>query len=303
MYQEDSALACWTTLHLAVAMTDSFDFNRAKRIIRDYYDVRKFMEEGPQEFCQNGESRFATTPIVIPGMDYFAQMLSSYGQHEAFTGSNASAAAYFRKAIELFGKLSDKREGEKQISHTRAYLVLALMDIPSAKREFQTEFQHYFGKTALYAVKDYADNTGKAYFHHILLRAMADNLLPDAAVKAYMQKENDWKKNQWHPWELIEFYRGVLCKSLADKKKYMRSGYELAMQDGGATLRMIGCCILGALYFHDQSVKEELTLLTEQVIGELPKLGDARITAMRKQIEEPLEPMTYMKKVVPFNFR
>ena len=75
------------------------------------------------------------------------------------------------------------------------------------------------------------------------------------------------------------------------------------MQDGGATLRMIGCCILGALYFHDQSVKAELEELTERVIRELPKLGAVRVAAMRKQIAEPIEPMAYIKKTVPFNFR
>ena len=83
----------------------------------------------------------------------------------------------------------------------------------------------------------------------------------------------------------------------------MRSGYEIAMKDGGATLRMIGCCILGGLYFHDQSVEAELRELTERVIVELPKLGPQRIAAMRRQIREPIEPMIYLQKTVPFNFR
>ena len=66
---------------------------------------------------------------------------------------------------------------------------------------------------------------------------------------------------------------------------------------------MIGCGILGGLYFHDQSVKAELEKLTEQVIAELPALGKNRIEAMRRQIISPVEPMTYIKKVIPFNFR
>ncbi|MBO5723583.1 MAG: hypothetical protein J6S58_02015, partial [Lentisphaeria bacterium] len=145
--------------------------------------------------------------------------------------------------------------------------------------------------------------TDRPYYHHILVRAMADHLLPEAAEKAYLAGENSWKQDSWHPWELIQFYRGVMSKSLADKKKYMRQGYEFAMRDGGATLRMIGCGILGGLYFHDQSVKAELEKLTEQVIAELPALGKNRIEAMRRQIISPVEPMTYIKKVIPFNFR
>ena len=302
-YPEDSQLACWTTLHLAVAMTDSFDFSRAKRIIRDYYDVRKYMEEGPQNLYSGEESRFATTPVVIPGINYFAQMLSSYGQHEAFSGNPQSAVRYFRKALELFEKLSDKTECAKQSPQTRAYLILALMDMPSMQKEFHAEFLRYFGKTAQYAVRDYSTNTSKPYSHHILVRAMADHLLPAGAIKAYLADQNNWQKESWHPWELIEFYRGVLSKSLDDKKKYMRSAYEIALRDGGATMRVIGCGILGALYFHDQSVKKELEDLTDRVIAELPKLGPARIAAMRKQIISPEEPMTYIKKVNPFNFR
>ena len=302
-YPEDSQLACWTTLHLAVAMTDSFDFNRAKKIIRDYYDVRKYIEAGPQNLYSNEESRFLTTPLVISGTNYFAQMLSSYGQHEAFAGNTQSAVLYFRKALELFGKLNDKQEGAKQIPQTHAYLVLAMMDLPSMRKEFQTEFVRFFGKTAPFAVKDYAGNTGNPYSHHILIRAMADHLLPATAEKAYLSESSDWKRETWHPWELIEFYRGVLCKSLKEKKKHMRTAYEMAVNGGGATLRMIGCGILGALYFHDQSVKNELEELTNRVIAELPRLGTNRIAAMKKQIESPDEPMTYIKKVLPFNFR
>ena len=303
IYPEDAQLACWITLHLAVAMTDSFDFARAKRIIRDFYDVRKYMDDPNLRILPEGDSRFETGPLVIPGKKYFAQLLSSYGQHEAFTGNPTSAAAYFRKALELFAQLSDPEERKNESGHTRTYLLLTLMDMPSMRRECLAEMTRYFGTSPQYAVKEYADNSDRPYYHHVLVRAMADNLLSASAVKAYLRAAPDWKKASWHPWELIEFYRGVLSESLADKKKYMRSGYELAMQDGGATLRMIGCCILGALYFHDQSVKAELEELTERVIRELPKLGAVRVAAMRKQIAEPIEPMAYIKKTVPFNFR
>ena len=303
IYPEDAQLACWITLHLAVAMTDSFDFARAKRIIRDFYDVRKYMAEPGLRILGPNDSRYETGPEAIPGKKYFAQLLSSYGQHEAFTGNPTSAAAYFRKALELFGQLNDPEERINESGHTRAYLVLTLMDMPSMHKEFLAEFTRYFGISPVNAVKEYADNTDRPYYHHVLVRAMADNLLPASAVRAYLRAAPDWKKASWHPWELIEFYRGVLSESLADKKKYLRSGYELAMHDGGATLRMIGCCILGALYFHDQSVKSELEELTERVIQELPKLGAVRIAAMRKQIAEPVEPMAYIKKTVPFNFR
>ena len=261
------------------------------------------MDDPNLRILPEGDSRFETGPLVIPGKKYFAQLLSSYGQHEAFTGNPTSAAAYFRKALELFAQLSDPEERKNESGHTRTYLLLTLMDMPSMRRECLAEMTRYFGTSPQYAVKEYADNSDRPYYHHVLVRAMADNLLPSSAVRAYLRAAPDWKKASWHPWELIEFYRGVLSESLADKKKYMRSGYELAMQDGGATLRMIGCCILGALYFHDQSVKAELEELTERVIRELPKLGAVRVAAMRKQIAEPIEPMAYIKKTVPFNFR
>lgn len=303
IYPDDAPLACWTTLHLAVAMTDSFDFTRAKRLIRDFYDVRKEFELPNRKLLNAGESRFAWTPMVVPSRKYYAQMLSSYGQHEAFTGNPTSSVAYFRRAMELFAEMTDRADGEKQARQTQAYLVTALMDAPSLGTEFSRELVRYLGESPQTAAKKLAGVTGDAYPHHILLRAMADGRLPAAARRAYMAEAGSWTHRDQHPWELIEFYRGVLSTSLADKRKFMRSGYEIAMKDGGATLRMIGCCILGGLYFHDQSVEAELRELTERVITELPKLGPKRIAAMRRQLQEPIDPMVYLKKTVPFNFR
>ena len=67
--EEDAPLVCFAVLNLAVEKTDRYEFAQARDLLLPWKDVDP----------------------AIPGSRYYAQVLSSLGQHEAFLGNNEAA--------------------------------------------------------------------------------------------------------------------------------------------------------------------------------------------------------------------
>ena len=148
-----------------------------------------------------------------------------------------------------------------------------------------------------------ADNAAAdKYRHHIMLRYF--QLLPKdhPAVQKYLAMMPKWKIDHGHPWEMIEFYRALLVSDDALRIKCFESAAQIA-EDGGPTLHVIAAAILGSWYYYDRNLKQRFENMAGKTIQSLPDLGEARISALYKQLNNPLPPQEFIKKVLPFNFR
>lgn len=277
--EEDATLVAWADLNLSVAYTNAFDFENARNVM----------------------ARWQGTAPGHPGRQYYGQILSTLGQLSAFVGKQQEAASYFKNALEFLTRNSDPEKAERDKNQTMTYQIIAMMDdndLP--KEQFDKALEDYLMMNPIQAALIHAVSTDVPYTHHVLLRAMTYCNYPDAK-KAYLSKRNEWLCGVSHPWELIEFYRGLMFDSVEDILLHLRNAYEIAMQ-GDATMHVIGAVILGSIYLWDASVKETYLELVEKQTALLPKLG-TRAHVLREQIDMRRPPQELAKLVLPFNFR
>ena len=282
LFEEDAPLTCLATLHIAVEKMDCFNFKDAYRIVKPWLKQNE----------------------AIPGRKCFGQVLSTIGQLNAFIGNQNAAVEAFDKALEKFSLLTDKKQGQSEAGQTLAYKVIAMMDSDPVPENMVSTLETYLGMSLTEAAERFSVNADVAdkYRHHILLRYLANN--PDSqAAKVYLDNQGKWAAaDLYHPWELIEFYRGLLISDAEKRNAYFRSGYKIAAA-GHGPLQVIAAVILGGIYYSDSSVKEELASLTSSIIESMPYLGKERIKALNAQIAEPISPLELAKAILPFNFR
>jgi hypothetical protein len=290
LFDVDAKLVCKAELHLSVACTNGFDFTTARETV----------------------ARWENLPAAVPGKRYYAQWLSTKGQHLAFLGDNAAAVPFFRQALSTFRDLArDNNEDlSADLAQTSAYLVTALMDLnPCGSADLDAELAAYLGAapeiaaTALAPSRDAA--AAAAYRHHVFLRwLLTPSGAASAARQAYLDGQAGWAEGApWHPWELIAFYRALLLPSDApERAAYLERAFALASA-GGPTLRVIAAVLLGTLLLTDKARVPEYEALAAEVVARLPKLGDARAAALKAQATHPVAPLALAAAVLPFNFR
>ncbi len=313
LYEEDAPLTCWATLHLAVQATDSFEFDRARKIVQDFLDIGIEKQEARGFFAKalarlagaKAKAKPLANPAVM-GLRYHSELLSSLGQHAAFMGDNATAMAYFRQAIDGFAHLSEENLRNREIDQTNAYLATAAMDNPSiTDTELGRIMRDYLGSNPEAAASSLAASKEPAqkYHHHILLRYLVSGRAPKKTVDAYLKRRQKWAHNDdGHPWELIDFYRAILVDDREERIELLRSAYGIA-RSGGPTLWVIACVILNALVPLDPSVAQDYRLYLAEIKKTLPALGEARLAALEAAAKTPVPPLDLAKAVLPFNFR
>ena len=285
IYPEDAPLTCLTCLHVAVAYMNDFNFKTAYDVVKGWIDKDE----------------------AIPGRLYYGQVLSTIGQLNAFIGKQKEAVEACCAAIDKFEKLTDANLIAGNVNQTSSYKAIAMMDSDPVPENMTTELEKYLGRTLEEAADQFAvsANNNESYMHHVFLRYLVHINEPELKpiIEKYLAHKTEWKTGQYHPWELIEFYRALLHTDSVARKAYLDLAYKQVAQTDDGTLKVIACVILGGLYYYDSSRKEELAELTQKVIDTMPYLGSARITALKNQLETPVEPLTLAKAVLPFNFR
>ncbi|MBQ8445740.1 MAG: hypothetical protein IJX22_05090, partial [Opitutales bacterium] len=141
------------------------------------------------------------------------------------------------------------------------------------------------------------------YHHHILLRYLVSGHAPTEITSAYEIVHEGWNHGEeFHPWELIEFYRAVLF----DYPEGFHRAIDICKKNS-TTLRIIGHAITGAA--SPRSFKN----LIEQDEGRLSVLK--KILPVKAysailgwlSLENPEPPMEerlkFFASVLPFNFR
>ncbi len=287
--REDCPLCAHALLHLAVAYTNAFEFEKARSLLLP--------------MCE--------WPVEGLGLRMEGRLLSSIGQHEAFLGNHAKALQLFDKAIALFRDLSEASGGE--IAQTGAYAATAAMDahVPDADERLAAylwsgQFSDEKLASEARRLATSAEPIEK-YAHHILLRRLVELPTDHPARSAYLAEMPRWAEPvAGHPWELIEFYRAWLLQPGPERDKRLKTAREIAFADGGATLQVIAAVIDGAAFCEgaitDRTKYDDLVACCAEAI---PALGTARISALRNQADPAtrLPPSDFIKAVLPFNFR
>ena len=314
LYEEDAPLTCWTTLHLAVAETNAFRFSQAKRIVEEYLkmirsatwgaDIPRWLKK-PADLLLSRIKMCSSSAAAIPGLCYYGQLISSYGQHHSFLGDNDTAINYFTEAIKTFKRLSNPEDSASEIKQTMAYLIIAKMDsrkVPDA--EVRKDLTEYLKMDPREAARNLSRNSesGYKYHHHVLLRYMFSGRSADDIKDAYLECKPNWASTEGHPWELIECYRAMLCEDINEQIQHFKVAMHLS-DVGDATLQVISLTMLGCLLAIGGATKVDYGLRLEKVLKMVPDLGKKRVAALRAQPDKLLPPSDFIKTILPFNFR
>lgn len=285
VFPEDAPLTCQTSLQVAAAYMNGYNFRTAYDVVKGWLGVDE----------------------SVPGIQCYGQVLSTIGQLNAFIGQQNAAIEACDLAIDHFEKLDDPDKRDSNVNQTLSYKVIAMMDSEPLPENMTQEMERYLGRTLVEAAEQFAvsDTDTEKYMHHIFLRYLVHASSPELKpiIDRYLSFASEWKTGTGHPWELIQFYRALLLTDSAAQEAYLEQAYQQADQFNDGTQQIIACVILGSLYCYNPCYKEELTALTQRTVETSPYLGESRIAALKNQLETPQEPLVLAKKVLPFNFR
>ena len=150
VFTEDAPLTCQTTLQVASAYINDFNFKTAYDVVKGWIGVDK----------------------TVPGALYYGQVLSTIGQLNAFIGQENAAIDACNLAVDHFETLEDQDKKERNINQTLSYKVIAMMDSETIPENMTQEMEKYLGRTLMEAAERFAvtnfDN--EKYMHHVFLR-------------------------------------------------------------------------------------------------------------------------------------
>lgn len=285
VFPEDAPLTCQTSLQVAAAYMNDYNFRTAYDAVKGWLGVDE----------------------SVPGVQCYSQILSTIGQLNAFVGHQSAAIEACNRAVEYFEKLSDHEEMVNNVNQTLSYKVIAMMDSESIPENMTQELERYLGRPLMEAAERFAvtNYDSEKYMHHVFLRYFVHINSPElkSIIDRYLSFASEWKTGTGHPWELIQFYRAVLLTDSDAQKARLEQAYKQVAQFNEGTFQVIACVILGSLYYFSSSCKEELADLTQRIVDTMPYLGKDRVAALKNQLEAPQEPLALAKKVLPFNYR
>lgn len=292
LYEEAAPLVCWAFLNVVVALTNAFRFEDANKLVDEF--MARIHE------------------VAVVGTRYYGQLLSTKGQCLAFLGKDDEAWHFFDLALKKFDALSAVYEKRGEMMQTQAYWLTAMMDDSSTSdAELTAAAKLYFTENAdasegelVTAAKKLAKSTDpkRKYQHHLLLRYIVSGRAPQSVRSAYLAEEGEWGVEYGHPWELIEFYRGLICETPEDRARHFEVAYGKA-NAGDATLQMIACAILGARLAEGMIAQDVYEEKLAHVHSLFPHMDAVREAVLRQQVETPLPAADFMVAVLPFNFR
>jgi hypothetical protein len=281
LIDEDAPLVCWADLHLAVNATNTYNFALASQCL----------------------ARWEEMPCNVAGLRYAGQVQSSFGQHAAFTLQAEKAKQHFTNALQLFGKLSDAPQKQKEMTQTATYWAIVEIDHgdeQAARQALEIVLDSPI-ETAIEPLAQSAAESEK-YKHHLLLRWLVYRG-SEAEQQLYLAQQEHWQSSFGHPWALIQLYRACLLQKsdTAAAIELALDGYALTTEaQQGATVRLIGfCCRAVTLAWGE--VWEDAQAELEQLGTQLP-FAKTQLDTLREYLKTPEKPLEMLKAVLPFNF-
>ena len=283
LFDEGAPLVCHADLHRAVEATNRYDFTGAQQAL----------------------ARWQNRPPSEPGLRYWGQLQSSFGQHAAFLGDNTGAIGFFKEALNAFARLSDPEARIQDSLQTGCYLAIASMDDtimqPLAVR---AAVEKITGALPEAAARLAASNgPDERYAHHLLLRWLVHRG-DEQTRQAYLDRRDEWDADEGHPWPLIQIYRAILLHDTdpAAACKLALDGAERAFRaDQGPTVRLIGvCCRVVALAWGVPWGEGDQEL--DRINKQIPAAAE-RTERLRAALHKTASPLDLLTTVLPFNFR
>jgi hypothetical protein len=283
LLEEAAPMVCHANLHLAVAKTNRYAFDEARQVLQRWLEV----------------------PPVVPGLQMWAQVRSSLGQHAAFLGEGSRAVGLFKEAIEGFGRLSDPQQRRKDVEQTGCYLAIAMMDDPAVSDgRVREAVERVTGSLASAArALGGASDGALRYAHHLFVRWLVRRGDP-ALADVYCGMRPEWKTGEGHPWPLIQLYRAVLIRQTdpGAAAGLVLDAARLANEARqGPIVRLIGVCCraVGRMWGMEWPTAEvELAALRKA----LPH-AETHIACLEQGwSRDPGAIISLLERVLPFNF-
>ena len=284
LLDENVRLVCFMDLHLAVSMTNSYQFDKARDMLQAW--------EG--EEC-----------IRSIGYNYKGRVLSSFGQHTAFKGNFEQAEQNFEEALTMFSKLSDPSEIERECSQTRNYKIVNMLCQRKPLSEIWTEFEKQIPSVtpenrALFFAQ--TDDFAQQYNLYLYLRILYTHAKQDKAcfaeVQCYLEHAHNWKMHESHPWPMISMYRALLYRSSGNEdlgKEHINLAIKKCRSNGVMEIFLATLKTIANLYFGGQR-QINFTQLSQNI----PHAKE-HIDALQK-VDKNQEPRDWLSQVLPFNF-
>lgn len=285
LFEEVPALVCQADLVRAVAHTNLFDFDDATAALH------RWQHQRPE----------------VAGLQHHGRVLSTLGQHAAFRRQPQEALKYFDDAIACFGRLSEPAMGAREIWQTGTYRAIAAQDAGKGAHDLARQaLERQIGPLTLDSIARWPVRRDEAYLHHTLVRWLIACGTPEER-SAYREAGGIWASDAYHPWPLIEAYRGLLFYEVGDNEQaagFLESGISIALEPHqGPTVRFIGTCLarlahgLG-LHEVDAAIDREVTALRTALPAAPWDACDAPV---------PLNGLSdawqWLGRALPFNFR
>lgn len=211
----------------AASYENVMDFDAASELLRARWpeNVRRLRGLGPLEA---------------------AQFFSALGRHEAFRRKYSIADSLFTNALELGAELAEPVRVRHEIK-TRTFQAINILerDAREAIKPCEELIRLAMNRSFSAAAVEFAQGgSDTEYLHHLYLRLAYDTQDSERlALPAYVLRQDLWKAYERHPWELIDMYRGLLCKD--DNPQLARQCLKRASEWAVLKRGMIG--VIGAL--------------------------------------------------------
>ncbi|MEB3330389.1 MAG: hypothetical protein VKQ33_14285 [Candidatus Sericytochromatia bacterium] len=284
LFEEVPALVCQADLVRAVTHTNRFDFRGATAA------VARWQGQRPE----------------VAGLQHHGRVLSTLGQHAAFRGDPEAALGLFDEALACFARLSEPAMAAREAWQTGTYRAIAAMDAPAlAPEAVRAALEAQTGPLDAARIAQWAGDAPNAFIHHALLRWLVARGTP-AERAAYREAGGIWETQAYHPWELIEAYRGLLCWEAGDVEQaegFLGSAVAIAQAPGqGPTVQFIGLC-LGRLGAGLGLALDPPDATAVQALREALPLAPWPAWDAAGRFASLAEAWRWLGRVLPFNFR
>jgi hypothetical protein len=284
LLDEAPRLVCQADLDRAVRATNRFAFDEASRKL----------------------ARWSNAPPAVPGLQAWARVQSSFGQHAAFRGEFDEAELFFAEALAAFAKLSDAALGRRESRQTATYRAIAAMDAPHADPAVVRERVAAVVPVELPALRRLGASVADAdkYAHHLAVRWLVAHGT-EAERRAYAADPSAWKTGFGHPWPLIDAYRALVLEQLAKSPSAMRTHWGRAVEDAtsnaqGPAVRFIGLVLALAARSAGVDPSLDLAAVAADLRRTLPLAPWSTWDELR---ERPVGSLETMRRLLPFHFR
>ena len=224
-----------------------------------------------------------------------------------FLRNHPEAEKQFEISLRQFAQLSDPRHREDQILRTSTYHAVNLMDwkSPNAKGVVEEIVRKRFGVKLDEAGPAIAGSRDFPFVHHIYLR-YAHASPGESWYQPYLDSSARWEAARFHPWELIDLYRGLLLfpqnpeLATACFNRAVTTAFQLerTVVVIGLVVAAVGAC-LDAI---DPTIADQAL---GRAVRESRRAGiDFDFRPVRDALEHPAESKVEgLLQRLPFNFR